>query len=178
MTRDGDDLDEFGIGVDGLVGTTHRPSGGDALLRGDVITAQRPVLDKSLLPPGPWRTEPDYREWLSRALFTCFIERNNLGAWCGYVEVQKGHPWHGKTSDDLNVQVHGGVTYTDTDVEKGRPDRGRWVIGFDCGHGFDLIPAFQHLSGRVGGPATYRDIDYVVAQCEALAQQALQAGPP
>jgi hypothetical protein len=167
--RDGDDLDDFGIGVDGRVGNTHRPSGGD------VITDARPPLDKSLLPPGPWRTEPDYREWLSKALFTCFIERNNLGAWCGYVEVPKGHPWHGAQP---NAQVHGGVTYAETDVDKGRPDRGRWVVGFDCGHGGDLIPAFQHLSGRVGRPTTYRDIDYVVLECEALAQQALTEGPP
>ena len=36
-----------------------------------------------------------------------------LGSWCGYVGVRGNHPAAGKDYDDLDVLVHGGLTYAD-----------------------------------------------------------------
>lgn len=51
------------------------------------------------------------------------------GAVNGYVRVPEGHPWHGLDYDDIDVEVHGGLTYSD----------GEW-IGFDTLHGWDIWP--------------------------------------
>jgi hypothetical protein len=51
------------------------------------------------------------------------------GAVNGYVRIPKGHPWHGLGYDDIDVRVHGGLTYSEGD----------W-IGFDCLHLGDYWP--------------------------------------
>lgn len=33
------------------------------------------------------------------------------GHYCGYIAVPSGHPWYGQDYNDLNVRVHGGLTY-------------------------------------------------------------------
>jgi hypothetical protein len=76
--------------------------------------------------------------------------------------------------------VHGGCTYNslcDGDEEDGIchvPDPGDtdhvfWV-GFDCGHSMDLAPGMDMGGLSMGG--TYKDVPYVIEQCEQLAEQA------
>lgn len=47
----------------------------------------------------------------------------------GYVELKKKHPYFGKEYDDVNVDVHGGLTY-------GEQEGDVFVLGFDTAHGF------------------------------------------
>lgn len=51
----------------------------------------------------------------------------------GYIGLPKDHPWYGKHYDDIDVDVHGGLTYSEDHKPKHEPD-GLWWIGFDTGH--------------------------------------------
>ena len=112
------------------------------------------------------------------------IIHNDMGFRCGYVRVPKGHPWFDKDYNDINADVHGGLTFAAMDMpcDKGGPDDGYWV-GFDCGHFDDAPdPALPILKARkdfalawVGG--VVRSQAYVEEQCRSLCQQAKEAMP-
>jgi hypothetical protein len=146
--------------------------------------------EKSTWGPGPWQDEPDRLEWRHAGL-ACLIVRNQQGALCGYAAVPPGHPWHGAHFRDIDVYVHGGLNYSkacDGEIchvpAPGEP-ADVWWLGFDCGHGFDFAPAINALLRAVLGEERsqefplykekYREIWYVRANVEALAQQVVQA---
>lgn len=96
-----------------------------------------------------------------------------LGNWCGYVGLPKNHPYHGKDYDDVDVDVHGGLTYAAEcggfvcHVSEGA-DELYW-LGFDCGHYLDVIPGMSKELKKMGG--TYRDIQWVTEETKRLAEQ-------
>lgn len=115
----------------------------------------------------------------------CIISRNPVGTWCGYVGVPPGHPWHGKAYDDVEVNIHGGLTYAQGcgvhichKPEPGEADD-VWWLGFDCAHAGDLCPSMIAMRNIIGLPAridgVYRDQAYVMRETEYLAQHALKA---
>jgi hypothetical protein len=126
-------------------------------------------------PHYPWDDEPNVGATDAYG-YRCRLRRNtDLGTWCGYVVIPADHPWYGVSLSDLDdVRVHGGVTYSGDNLYEGE-----WVIGFDCGHAFDLIPKL--MTGELGnepplGPqGIYRDYDYAMGEAAAIAQQAQQA---
>lgn len=134
--------------------------------------------DKSMWGPGPWQDEPNRVDFEAHG-FPCLLHRSpTSGGWCGYVAVPPGHCAYKKGYDDVDVDVHGGLTYADTCNEHichvpkpGEPDD-VWWLGFDCGHAWDLMPAFHvrfpafHQLGVV-----YRTIDYARQATERLAAQ-------
>ncbi len=66
---------------------------------------------------GPWESEPDRAQWVTKAGFHGLALRGPMGSWCGYVAVPAGHPWHGKDYQDealADVEVHGGLTFAET----------------------------------------------------------------
>lgn len=73
--------------------------------------------------------------------------------WCGYVEIPKDHKVDGVEYDDINIDCHGGLTYS-------RHEGDKWVIGFDCNH-FDDNPIEQ-------------DEDYVKMECQKIIDQLIQ----
>ena len=133
-------------------------------------------------PGGLWEQEPDRVQWRDPETGrVCLIKRNTFGAWCGYVGVEPGHPWHNKGYMEVQADVHGSLTYADhcdEDPAKGIchiPTRGEadnlFWLGFDCGHSFDLLPdARMNWGGGI-----YRDAEYVRDECRNLARQADQA---
>ena len=58
----------------------------------------------------------------------------------GYVVVPDGHPMHGADYDDVDVSVHGGLTFASSvGAVSGWPevlseDGGGWIFGFDTAH--------------------------------------------
>lgn len=162
--------------------------------------------EKAELPDGPWMNEPDKAVWVDpKTDLDCMIVRNRMGALCGYVGVGPRHPFHGFHYDCVHVQVHGGLTHADAchpsdDESQGichAPEPGRehdiWWFGFDCAHGFDLIPHMLKLElqdpiyqaiaeSRMRlveqglPPDIYRDFEYVKEQCELLAYQLTSEG--
>jgi hypothetical protein len=155
-------------------------------------------IDKSEWPKGPWHEEPDLAEWRDPETgIPCLAlrtERN--GHWCGYVAIAADHPWN--TAEDLfDVDTHGEITYGPARCQEERPEEDlpwlrichepkegesedvRWV-GFDCAHhGYhdpDLSPgSWLHRDCHGLPEGTYRDLEYVVAQCAKLAKQAAEA---
>jgi hypothetical protein len=140
-----------------------------------------------------WDSEPDRLEFEAHG-FPCLIVRQERSKHlCGYVALPPGHPWFGK--DDGSKwedkwpgapEVHGGITYGGKCHDKvcHVPKRGEpndvWWLGFDCAHSDDLRPGDIEVEQQLNiapwpWPRTYRDLDYVKAQCESLARQAKQA---
>lgn len=145
-------------------------------------------IDKSTWGEGPWQKEPDKKQWADpNTNLPCLIVRNsNMGNLCGYVGVTKDHPYFGKEEDQMDLKVHGGVTFTDGcqpgpeektirhKVDHGEDDN-VWWIGFDCAHGLDAIPG---IPPKYQMPhQTYRDFDYVENEVRSLAQQLLDIKP-
>lgn len=136
------------------------------------------TIDKSKWSAGPWMNEPDHVAFEHEGV-PCIIHRNGLGAWCGYVAVPPGHPWHGLGMHDVPAQVHGGITYADAcqgDIchvaKPGEPDD-VWWIGFDCSHHGDLSPAYGPLDGWLSRNVVYRDQLYVTGMTKRLAEQTI-----
>jgi hypothetical protein len=74
------------------------------------------TADKSGWGSGPWQDEPDKLQWTDEATgLPCLIKRNThvTGALCGYVGVAEGHPDFQKDYDDVDVDVHGSLTFAD-----------------------------------------------------------------
>lgn len=160
-------------------------------------TIEYRTIDKTAWGEGPWVTEPDKRQWLDPATgLPCLIVRGPHGALCGYVGVAAGHPLHRKGYDDVDVSVHGGLSFAEGcshgDESKsichmpdpGEPDDVHW-FGFDCAHAGDWCPrptGVPHSADYLkycglgaptgwGGVIEYRDFPYVTRECGRLAQQ-------
>lgn len=153
-------------------------------------------VDKSDWGDGPWQSEPDRIEWRAHG-FPCLMLRSpHGGMWCGYVGVPPGHPWHGARYDDLDVGVHGGLTFGQPCMNDERPLHERvchvpepgepddvWWLGFHAWWQSDIAPAYEarmrehHIETvfehfRHDDPHyAYRDVEYVRAEVESLAAQ-------
>lgn len=160
-------------------------------------TIETRYTDREGWPEGPWDDEPDRVAWVDETTgLPCLVRRGGGGAWCGYVAVSPGHPWHGTDysecltgahDDDIYcecsphalTEVHGGLTYAaecEGDPREGIchvPTEGGpddvWWLGFDCGHLGDLTP--HQLASGYGDRGVYRTVGYVRAQTLALAAQ-------
>lgn len=140
------------------------------------------------------------KTWITKSGLTAkalFVQNSH---YCGYVGVPQGHVLYGrkygedipelkplfqkmldksldlektsilrvfsyglgdhKTSMDLVLSVHGGVTYADSDPLK---EDKMWWIGFDCAHCDDKT------SFNPNG--VFRTLEYVMRECEDLAEQ-------
>jgi len=173
--------------------------------------------DKTGWDDGPWNDEFDKAQWVDEATgLDCLIVRGPIGALCGYVGVSPEHPWHGisysgkmnpgegeydyESAPDGNVEVHGGLTYSDScweDAPEGTgichiPEAGRptdvWWFGFDCAHHMDRAPLMDKSSkemdewmiaeGRepIGLSSfdrhrVYHTVEYVKSEITSLAAQ-------
>ena len=49
---------------------------------------------------------------------------------CGYLGVPKDHPWYGKDYDEVDVEVHGGLTYYGQEhvSYRGNSERGKFLL--------------------------------------------------
>jgi len=140
---------------------------------------------KDLWGPGPWQVEPDRVEWRYRGL-PCLIVRSPVtGALCGYAACSPRHPLHGADFYTTDLDVHGGLSFGGLcsgrichKPRPGEPKHAYW-LGFDCAHAFDYMPAFGVFScsslSRVG---TYRDLAFVRAEVERLADQIVALAAP
>jgi hypothetical protein len=146
------------------------------------------AVDRTDWPPGPWDDELDRYDFKTAAGLPAIIYRNGMGALCGYVGVAPGHPCHGKECSEepfRGLRVHGGVSYAAACNETichvpapGEPDN-VWWVGFDCCRGRDLIPVVAQMQSRLSGKRElyrYRDVAFVRAWCEALAEQLVAMG--
>ena len=160
-------------------------------------TLEYRTIDKTSWPRGPWDQEPDKKQFEDQATgLPCLVVRNrDMGFLCGYVGVPPGHPAHGVKYDELDVDVHGGPTFSEACMEgdqersichipgPGDPDH-VWWIGFDTGHAFDFMPGHRARMQSYGldlhtlEGEEYRTLAYVESQCAELARQLAALTPP
>lgn len=74
----------------------------------------------------------EYRE------LPCVVLFMPMGYRCGYVGLPKENRYYKKKYDDIPVDCHCGLTYSEGRLF-GQSDKDTWWIGFDCGHCFDGI---------------------------------------
>lgn len=108
------------------------------------------------------------------------VVHNNSGYRCGYVRVPKGHPWHGKDWDEVDCEVHGGITFAEADVHCDKPgEDDAWWVGFDCAHGGDAadpsLPGYKDYGFRSIPHDVVRSQSYVESECKSLCEQAALA---
>ena len=108
----------------------------------------------------------------------CCVSRMARGNLNGYVGVPPEHKLHGKDyndlySQDINIDVHGGLTYSSSDFSPLAailPDH-HW-FGFDTMHYNDISPIDIQIDGlRMQDLGTYRNMVYVTQQVTELARQ-------
>lgn len=114
----------------------------------------------------------------------CLIRTGPMGTLNGYIGIEPEHPWWGQGYMDLDVDVvvHGGLTYTSAQRPGTWEEDGLWWMGFDTAHAGDVVPEIEELLAETGGirDATGGDVlrgePYVEQQVELLAAQAQAAG--
>lgn len=132
-------------------------------------------IDRTGWAKGEWDNEVvDRLDWVCSG-YVCRVARNDLGVWCGYVGIPKNHPAYQKKFSDIEVRIHGGLTYSGTDTSQNI-----WWLGFNCGHGWDIIPAFKNEEDELKtlskislkrGWASYKSIGYAIKETRHLAEQ-------
>lgn len=140
-------------------------------------------VDRTGWDEGPWTNEPDRIEWRYGG-FPCLIVRNDMGALCGYVGVPLESKLGNGSYDDVDVDVHGGLTFAGP-CRPGSPichtpqagESEVYWYGFDCAHAYDYWPSnSKYARGRTDGlfaqgDDVYRDVGYVTAEVQRLADQ-------
>lgn len=159
-------------------------------------TIEYTTMDKSSWGEGEWMNEPDKRQFLDEETgYPCLIVRSpTSGSLCGYVGMSESHPFFGKEYDDIPINVHGGLTFSDACQKSSDPAHGIchiadndnvWWVGFDTAHAFDFMPAMDALMKSIPDfpqlpklvnlhgefMDIYRNIDYITAEIKSLARQ-------
>ena len=108
-------------------------------------------MDRDELINGIWdddinkHSEKNYI-YVSPCGYKCEIKRNNLWAYCGYVQLPEDHPYYDCSYHLLpHINVHGGLVY-------GYGGK----FGFDCAHGDDIVPGTMTYRSKY--PQIYKSI--------------------
>lgn len=150
------------------------------------------------LPTTPFKVE---KEWIGPGGLHCAVVQAREGMnRCGYVRVPPSHPYFGKGYDDVDLHVHGGLTFAELEPCVEHEDGQGWWFGFDCAHYDDMLQdpkadvasmshegreAYlvfgQFPSLRMGifnQPLHYWTLPEVVEECEQLALQLVVSVTP
>lgn len=92
-------------------------------------------------------TNSDVNKDINSTSFSIVFSKDTAGAANGYVAVPSDHPFYGKDYTDIDVNVHGGLTFsssgedvlmyfTEINIIRGNIDnlKDYWVFGFDTCH--------------------------------------------
>lgn len=111
------------------------------------------------------------------------------GHLCGYVYIPSEHVYFQKDYNDMEIECHGGLTYSDFD------DKGQYKIGFDCAHLGDYTPSTEHLKNTLPElmeikkeyeylkkgiedhwlfNTKYRNIEFCMSECCSIVDQLIE----
>lgn len=127
---------------------------------------------RKTLDPGPWTEESDRVEFKHAGLDCMIIRSPYSFVWCGYVGVTEKHPYFGFGYDDVDLDVHGGLTYAEPchghicHMADDGASPVHW-FGFDCSHGGDYLPGFPVLFPE---PASHIFRGHYWTQAEVMAE--------
>jgi hypothetical protein len=109
------------------------------------------------------------KAWTTQAGYEAEVVAHPAGHRCGYVTVPAGHPCGGKDYNDIDVEVHGGLTYGNGAT-----------FGFDCAHyndkkdinlmGEEYRKVYEMYPPMLGD-GEVRTLEYCIEECERLAAQ-------
>jgi len=135
------------------------------------------------------KKEPSFLDFTYKG-YACRIIRNLAMFYLlGYVALEKNHAFYNVSDYDMNISVHGGVTYAslnrpgavvkDTmtnklcyiEVPHRNEPKDAWWIGFDCAHAVDAIPELPGISNRMD---TYKDIEFVKTELREMVDQLIE----
>ena len=88
-----------------------------------------------------------------------------------YVVVPKGHPlycWEPKIGELDKIDVHGGVTFTATNLAGAEIEKDMWVIGWDYGHAGDYAGYFEGDERESVKELHKWTTDEIIAECERV----------
>lgn len=116
---------------------------------------------------------------------TCVVLATNMGHRCGYVGVPNTHPLYEKNYNGLDLRVHGGLTYSDSNLKNYPIEKSNqmlWFFGFDCAHtgdarDFELMSEeykkvySNQIFRSIDGYGTVKTLEYCIIECESLALQ-------
>ena len=120
------------------------------------------------------------KTWTTEAGLTAAVVVQAHGSRCGYVGVPKGHAAAGKSYDELDIDVHGGLTYDGSNESYPAPSDGLWWFGYDCAHWGDardpelMTPDYKELydkglfTSSLDEFGVVRSLEFCVEQCESL----------
>ena len=109
------------------------------------------ILDEPGFLPGNYK---GYKTLITRS------SPYSLGHLTAYVEIPKSHKCFGFHYDEIEISVHGGLTFSGGFFGED------WWIGFDCAHFNDQVP-FLKMSDR----DTYRDVGFCKGELEKMINQ-------
>lgn len=126
------------------------------------------------LPVKPFAVE---KEWEHAGLKCAVVLAREHGHRCGYVRVPPNHSQYGLHYDEVNVEVHGGLTFGKNEPCSHEDGVGFW-FGFDCAHCEDssyepgFIPeVLSNLYRKYPEYGHYWTLDEVIVETERLAEQ-------
>jgi len=123
--------------------------------------------------------------WVTEAGLQAAVVIHPAGHRCGYVGLPEGNPNHGKDYNDIDAEVHGGLTFAGGSKDYPVESQGLWWLGYDCAHLYDARDP-ELMSGEYkklydkgmlrefDEGSTIRSLDYCMSQCESLAKQLSQ----
>ena len=114
-------------------------------------------MDK--LDPPLFNGVPIIKEWIYRGL-PCRVIHTRL-SYCGYVGIPKEHPMAKFPYYEIDIEVHGGITFREE-------AEGIIWYGFDCAHAGDEIALA--LGGKTMG-GHHWTLDEVVEETNRMARQ-------
>jgi hypothetical protein len=100
------------------------------------------------------------RSWTAHGLLCAVV--HGPSSYCGYVLVPDGHPDERKHYDDVEVSVHGDLTFRCKAI-----GGGSW-FGFDCGHAGDWV---GFAGTGIESPGRIWTAEDVAEETERLAEQ-------
>jgi hypothetical protein len=85
------------------------------------------------------------KEWEHAGLLCAVVQGREGSNRCGYVRVPPTHPHYKKDYNDVDVDVHGGLTFAAIEPCVEHEDGIGWWFGFDCAHCYDasIDPQFN-----------------------------------
>lgn len=140
--------------------------------------------NKQSFPPGQWMREPDLCFW--EDVLPCLAIRDmTMGVWKGFVAIEDGHPFYGKSIDqiiqipeaiDICLSVYGGISGAGKLPAKYKEfTKNYWWVGIETSHGGDLMPLLKLDTSdpnmaRMISTQTYKDLRFIRREIHKLAK--------
>ena len=97
----------------------------------------------------------------------------NLGTHpTAYIEIPKGHLLYAKNYNEIDIDVHGGLTYSDNHLQI--LENGNWFIGWDYAHFYDYMPLYDEIIDESGIKLKKWTTEEIIEECKDVIEQIIR----